>query len=88
MVAFELPLPAHRRPVLALLNHAIVGTLPPRARREYGLSWSAVDSARLAAFTAALRAGSVVVPRALWTGSCAADYDVVARGEARRLAAA
>jgi uncharacterized protein (DUF2236 family) len=88
MVAFELPVPAHRRPVLSILNHAIVGTLPARARREYRLSWNAVDAARLTAFTAALRAGSIVIPRALWTGPSARDYEVVARGEARRLAAA
>lgn len=87
-VAFELPVPAHRRAVLTVLNHAIVGSLPPRARREYRLAWGRVDEARLAAFTAAVRAGAVVLPRALWTGSSARDYDVVARGEARRLAAA
>lgn len=87
-VAFDLPVPAHRRPALAILNHAIVGTLPVRARREYRLPWSQLDAVRLAAFTTALRAGSIVVPRALWTGSSARDYEIVARGEARRLAAA
>jgi len=87
LVAFDLPLPPHRRPVLAVLNHAIVGTLPPRARREYGLPWGAADELRLAALTAALRTGAVVLPRRLWTGSCAADYEVVRRGEERRLAA-
>jgi uncharacterized protein (DUF2236 family) len=87
-VAFDLPMPAHRRPVLAILNHAIVGTLPPRAREEYGLAWNPLDAARLAAFTAALRTGAIVLPRALWTGSSARDYELVARGEARRLAAA
>jgi uncharacterized protein (DUF2236 family) len=87
-VTFELPLPASRRPGLAVINHAITGTLPPRVRREYGLNWNAIDEARLAAFTAASRAGAIVLPRALWTGSCARDYDLVAKGEARRLAAA
>jgi uncharacterized protein (DUF2236 family) len=86
MVAFDLPMPRHRLPVLAVLNHAIVGSLPRRARAEYGLSWNAVDAARLAAFTAAVRAGSIVVPRSLWTGPSARDYEVVARGEERRLA--
>jgi len=84
-VAFDLPLPPQRRPVLAILNHAVVGTLPERARSEYGLSWSALDDARLTALSIALRSGAFVLPRALWTGSCAADYEVVARGEARRL---
>lgn len=83
-VAFDLPVPPHRRPALALLNHAIVGSLPQRARKEYGLGWTPVDAARLAAFTAALRAGAMVVPRRLWTGSSVSDYELVARGEARR----
>jgi uncharacterized protein (DUF2236 family) len=87
-VAFDLPLPPSRRPALAILNHAIVGTLPPRARREYGLPWNQVDAARLTAFTVALRTGAVVLPRALWTGPSARDYELVAEGEARRLAAA
>jgi uncharacterized protein (DUF2236 family) len=87
-VAFDLPMPVHRRPALAILNHAIVGSLPPRARREYGLSWNALDAARLTAFTAALRGGAVLLPRSLWTGSSAGDYEVVARGEARRIRAA
>ncbi len=85
-VAFDLPVPSHRRPALAVINHAIVGTLPPRARRAYGLAWGPVDEARLAVFTAAMRAGAFVLPRSLWTGSSARDYDVVARGEERRLA--
>lgn len=87
-VAFDLPMPAHRRPALAIFNHLITGSLPPRARREYGLSWSALDAARLTAAAAALQAGAVVIPRSLWTGSSARDYEVVARGEARRLRAA
>jgi uncharacterized protein (DUF2236 family) len=86
MVAFDLPMPRHRLPALAVLNHAIVGSLPPRARREYRLSWSAIDEARLAAFTAAVRTGAIVLPRRMWTGSSARDYEVVARGEERRLA--
>jgi uncharacterized protein (DUF2236 family) len=87
-VTFELPLPRSRQPGLAIINHAITGTLPERVRREYRLPWSALDEARLAAFTAASRAGAIVLPRALWTGSCARDYDLVAKGEAVRLAAA
>lgn len=87
-VTFELPLPRSRQPGLAVINHAITGTLPDRVRREYRLPWTALDEARLAAFTAATRAGAIVLPRALWTGSCARDYDLVARGEARRLATA
>ena len=86
-VAFSLPLPWHRRPALVVINHAVIGTLPARIRREYGLSWSVVDEVRLTGLTAALRAGTLVIPRGLWTGSSARDYEVVARGERARAAA-
>jgi uncharacterized protein (DUF2236 family) len=85
-VAFELPMPAHRLPALAVINHAVVGTLPARAREEYGLSWNAVDEARLVALTGALRGAATILPRAWWTGSSSRDYEVVRRGEERRLA--
>ena len=85
-VAFDLPVPPDRRPALAVINHAIVGTLPPRAREEYGLSWGLVDELRLGALTMALRTSAAVLPRTLWIGSSARDYDVVARGEERRIA--
>lgn len=87
LVAFDLPVPPHRRAALAAINHAIVGTLPRRAREQYGLSWGAVDELRLAALSQTLRAAALVVPRALWTGSSRRDYEVVRRGEERRLAA-
>lgn len=86
MAAFDLPVPLHRRGALAVINHAIVGTLPPRARDEYELSWGPLDEARLAALSVSLRVAAAVLPRALWTGSSAADYEVVRRGEERRLA--
>lgn len=86
MVAFDLPVPPHRQAVLSVVNHAIVGTLPPRARTEYGLSWGRVDELRLAGLTGALRAAAGVLPRTLWTGSSARDYEIVRRGEERRLA--
>jgi uncharacterized protein (DUF2236 family) len=87
-VCFRLPLPATRRPALAVVNHAIVGTLPARARELYGLGWGPVDEARLVALTAGLRASAAALPRFLWTGSCAGDYALVARRERPARAAA
>ncbi len=86
-VAFDLPVPAHRRAALLVINHAVVGTLPRRARREYGLRWGPVDEGRLAALTFALRGAAAVLPRPLWTGSSASDYEAVRRAEAARAAA-
>jgi uncharacterized protein (DUF2236 family) len=86
-VAFRLPLPARRQPVLRLvINPAITGSLPTRARELYGLPWGPLDEARLTALTAGLRAAAAALPRALWTGSCHREYASVARGEERRLA--
>jgi uncharacterized protein (DUF2236 family) len=86
-VAFDLPLPPLRRPALLLFNNAIVGTLPPRARAEYGLRWGRADELGLTASTAAIRAIARTLPRSMWTGPSAREYAVVARGEERRLAA-
>lgn len=86
LVAFDLPVPPHRRGALVVINHAIVGSLPPRARAEYGLDWGRVDELRLAGLTGALRVAAGLLPRALWTGSSVRDYEIVQRGEERRLA--
>ena len=39
MVAFEQPVPAAARGNLALQNHIIKGTLPPRVREIFGIRW-------------------------------------------------
>jgi uncharacterized protein (DUF2236 family) len=84
-VAFELPVPDHRRPALAVINLAVLGSLPERVREAYGLSWSRSQQRAFDALTAGLRATSVLMPARVRRGSSAADYDLVARTEARRL---
>jgi len=85
-VSFDLPVPAHRKLGLAVVNHAITGSLPPRVRELYGLRWTRVDALRLRALTAGLRASAAALPDSLRTGSCARDYELVARGERARAA--
>lgn len=87
-VAFDLPVPASRRAGLAATNLAVLGLVPPRVRELYGLGWSAGQETAFRALAASSRAGARVTPARLRRGSCARDYDVVARTEARRLAAA
>ena len=47
LVAFEQPVPAAARGNLAIQNHIIKGTLPPRVREIFGIRWSRRPRARL-----------------------------------------
>jgi uncharacterized protein (DUF2236 family) len=87
-VAFDLPLPAHRRAALPAVNLAVTGSLPPRVRRLYGIGWSPAHEAAYQALVRSHRLSRPVVPLSLKRGSCARDYDMVAATEKRRLAAA
>lgn len=84
-VAFDLPLPAHRRPALPAVNLAVTGTLPPTVRRMYGIAWTAAHDAAFRSLVIGTRLSRPIVPAALKRGACAGDYEVVARTEARRL---
>jgi uncharacterized protein (DUF2236 family) len=84
-VAFELPLPARRRPALPAINLAVAGTLPSEVRRMYGIGWTAAHDAAFRSLVIGSRLSRPIVPAALKRGACAGDYEVVARAEARRL---
>jgi uncharacterized protein (DUF2236 family) len=87
-VAFELPVPAVRRPALEAVNLAVLGLLPQRVRDLYGLPWDGAREAAFRALCASLKAGARLTPGRIRRGSCVADYNVVARTEAERLASA
>jgi uncharacterized protein (DUF2236 family) len=84
-VAFDLPVPSARRPALAAINLAVQGLLPPRVRQLYGLPWSAAHAAAFAGVKASLRASARIAPARVRRGPSAADYELVARTERRRL---
>jgi uncharacterized protein (DUF2236 family) len=84
-VAFQLPLPAHRRPALTVINFMVLGLLPARVRQLYGLGWGPVQEAALAGLARSLRAARPLTPARVRRGSSAGDYDLVARTEAERL---
>src|SRR3954468_13963684 len=86
-VAFQLPLPAHRRPVLPAVNLAVVGTLPPRVRRLYEIAWTPAHEAAFQALAPGTRLSRPLLPHDVRRGRSARDYEHVARAE-RRLAAA
>jgi uncharacterized protein (DUF2236 family) len=85
-VAFQLPLPARRRPALPAVNLAVVGTLPPRVRRLYGIAWTPAHDAAFRALALGSRLARPLLPRPVRRGPSARDYEVVARAEARRSA--
>jgi uncharacterized protein (DUF2236 family) len=87
-VAFELPLPVRRRPVLPAINLAVVGTLPPRVRRLYGIAWTPAHEAAFQALARGTRLSRPLLPHDLRRGRSARDYEVVAQAERRRAAAA
>jgi uncharacterized protein (DUF2236 family) len=87
-VAFDLPLPAARRAALPAINLAVTGSLPRRVRRLYGIGWTAAHEAAYQALVRSHRLSRPVVPLSLKRGSCARDYELVARTERRRLTAA
>jgi uncharacterized protein (DUF2236 family) len=85
-VALELPVPTRRRPAMAAINLCVLGLLPERVRELYGLAWSPAHELALNSLAASMRATRPLVPRAIRRGSSAADYELVARTEARRAA--
>ncbi len=87
-VAFDLPVPAARRPGLEAINLAVAGLLPTRVRDLYEIPWDRRRAAAFAALTRSLRASARITPARLRRGPCAGDYARVAATEAKRLAAA
>jgi uncharacterized protein (DUF2236 family) len=66
----------------------VAGTLPAAVRELYRIPWSPAHDAALRSLAIGSRLSRPVVPAALKRGACARDYEVVARTEAQRLAAA
>ena len=87
-VAFDLPLPLRRQPALLAINHAVAGLLPRPVRKLYGIGWSPAHELALEALALSLRRMRPLTPHGLRRGSCADEYELVARTEAARLAKA
>ena len=87
-VAFKLPLPARRRPVLPAVNLAVVGTLPARVRRLYRIAWTPAHDAAFHALAVGTRLSRPLLPHDVRRGRSARDYALVARAERRRPATA
>jgi uncharacterized protein (DUF2236 family) len=84
LVAFEQPVPAGARLNLAAQNLVVKGTLPPRVREIFGISWTARNEAAFRALAAAHRASHHAMPRRVRRGRNDKFFDVVAHGERLR----
>jgi uncharacterized protein (DUF2236 family) len=87
-ILFEMPLPALRGPAVGVLHFAVIGLLPERVRRLYGFGWDPLRQVAFEALKRAHRAAAPAIPTRVRRGSCAAEYEVVAQEERRRLRAA
>jgi uncharacterized protein (DUF2236 family) len=84
LVAFRQPVPAAARGNLAVQNHIIKGTLPPRVRRIFGIRWTPAHESSFRAIAAAHRRARRLFPRPLRRGRNDVFFDVVSETERRR----
>jgi uncharacterized protein (DUF2236 family) len=83
--AFAIPLPAYYAPAKRVHDLIMLGSLPPRVRELYGLSWSPAQELAFRATVEAMRRSRPFVPRRVRQGANADAYDLVARTERRRI---
>lgn len=84
LVAFEQPVPAAARANLALQNLAIKGTLPPRVREIFDISWTSAHEVTFRAFAANHRLTRHFFPHQLRRGRNDFFFDVVTGAERLR----
>jgi len=84
LVAFKQPVPPLARGNLAVQNHIIKGTLPPRVRQIFGIRWGRAEETAFQAIAAAHRRARHLFPRPLRRGRNDVFFDVVTRSERQR----
>jgi uncharacterized protein (DUF2236 family) len=84
LVAFRQPVPLPARGNLAVQNHIVKGTLPPRVRRIFGIRWTRAHEASFRAMAAASRRTHDVFPYRMRRGRNDVFFDVVTEQERRR----
>lgn len=84
LVAFRQPVPATARGNIAIQNHVIKGTLPPRVREIFGIRWTQAHESSFRALTAAHRRARRLFPYAMRRGRNDVFFDLVARTERQR----
>jgi uncharacterized protein (DUF2236 family) len=84
LVAFRQPVPAAARGNLAVQNHIIKGTLPPRVREIFGIRWSRAHESSFRAIAGAHRRARRAFPHRMRRGRNDVFFDVVTKAERRR----
>ncbi len=84
LVAFRQPVPAAARGNLAIQNHIIKGTLPPRVREIFGIRWSRAHERGFRAIAAASRHTHDRFPYRMRRGRNDVFFDVVTKAERQR----
>jgi uncharacterized protein (DUF2236 family) len=84
LVAFEQPVPGPARGNLAIQNHLIKGTLPPRVREIFGIRWSGAHERSFRAMAAAHRRARRTFPYRMRRGRNDYFFDLVIHTEHRR----
>jgi uncharacterized protein (DUF2236 family) len=84
LVAFRQPVPAAARGNIALQNHLIKGTLPPRVREIFGIRWSRAHESSFRAMAAASRRSRSLFPYRMRRGRNDVFFDVVTQSERKR----
>jgi uncharacterized protein (DUF2236 family) len=83
--AFEIPLPSARAPAKAVHDLIMLGSLPPRVRELYGLTYSPRQQRTFRATVRALRGVRPITPRMIREGYNTGSFRLVARTERKRL---
>lgn len=84
LVAFRQPVPTVARANLAIQNHLIKGTLPPRVREIFGIRWSRGHETSFQTLAAAHRRARRLFPRSIRRGRNDVFFDVVTKAERQR----
>jgi uncharacterized protein (DUF2236 family) len=83
--AFQIPMSRSRMLAKRVHDLVMLGSLPPRVRELYGLSYTPAHAAGCAAALAAARLTRPFLPASLRRGSCIPEFEGVAAVERRRI---
>lgn len=85
-IAFQIPMPRYLHPPREVHNLVLLGTLPPRVRKLYGLRWSPFHAAAFRGVIAGVRGARPVMPRSIRRGANTGSFEMVARTEKQLVA--
>jgi uncharacterized protein (DUF2236 family) len=84
--AFEIPMPLALQPGKTVHDLIMLGSLPARVRRLYGLRWTPAHALAFGAAVRGVRAARIALPGRAARGPNTEFFDLVAATEARRIA--